>query len=254
MTALTDVAILFRDELALALRRRVGLLIGLIQPFVYLLLFGPLLTRALPPGLRSGPGGLWRFFVPGLLVQLALFATGFAGFGLIPDIRSGFLHRVRVAPISRRALILGRVLKDAVILVLQTLPLLACGYLLGMRAPLPGVLASLALLLVVGLGLSSGSYALALLLPNEYLFAPVVNSLALPLMLLSGILLPVSGAPGWLAWLTRLDPLRYVVDAVRALFAGDYLDRSVGLGVAFGLVLAVVATSLGARTVERRTR
>src|ERR1700754_3044010 len=124
-----DVTVIFRDELCLALRNKAALAIGLIQPFVYLLLFGPLLTQALPAGANP-----WLFFVPGLLLQLGLFGTGFAGFNLIPDIRSGFVERLRVTPLSRLAILFGRVLKDAVVLVLQTVPLIVLGYALGMAA------------------------------------------------------------------------------------------------------------------------
>lgn len=247
MHTIHDITILFRSEVALALRNRIGLAIGLIQPFVYLLLFGPLLTQALPPGQNP-----WLFFVPGLLVQLGLFGTGFAGFNLIPDIRSGFVERLRVAPISRTAILLGRVLKDAVVLVLQAVPLIALGYILGMAANPLGVLASIVLVLITGVGLASLSYVLALSLPNEYLFAPAVNSAAIPLMLLSGVLLPVDQGPAWLDWLTRLNPLRYILDAARALFAGT-LDTTVYVGAGVAVVLAVASFLIGSRLFSRRT-
>ena len=161
MITIHDITTLFRSEVALALRNWIGLAIGLIQPFVYLLLFGPLLTQALPSGQNP-----WLFFVPGLLVMLGLFGTGFAGFNLIPDIRSGYVERLRVAPISRTAILLGRVLKDAVVLVLQAVPLIALGYILGMDANPLGVLAAIVLVLITGVSLASLSYVLALSLPS----------------------------------------------------------------------------------------
>lgn len=246
MHTVHDITVVLRSELSLALRNRVGIAIGLIQPFLYLLLFGPLLTGALPAGRNP-----WLFFVPGLLLQLGLFGTGFAGFNLIPDIRSGFVERLRVTPISRLAILLGRVLKDAVVLVLQAVPLLALGYLLGMAADPVGVLASVVLILITGVGLASLSYVLALALPNEYLFAPAVNSLAIPLLLLSGILLPIDDGPAWLDGLARLNPLRYIVDAVRALFAGD-LNGTVYTGAAAAVLLAAVSFVVGSRLFGRR--
>jgi|SRR5690625_347380 len=247
MITIHDITTLFRSEVALALRNWIGLAIGLIQPFVYLLLFGPLLTQALPSGQNP-----WLFFVPGLLVMLGLFGTGFAGFNLIPDIRSGYVERLRVAPISRTAILLGRVLKDAVVLVLQAVPLIALGYILGMDANPLGVLAAIVLVLITGVSLASLSYVLALSLPNEYLFAPAVNSAAIPLMLLSGILLPVNQGPAWLDWLTRLNPLRYILDAARALFAGT-LDTTVYVGAGVAVVLAVISFTIGSRLFNRRT-
>ncbi|RKF22059.1 ABC transporter permease [Micromonospora globbae] len=247
MSALHDTFIVFRSELALALRNKVALAIGLIQPFVYLLLFGPLLTQALPAAQNP-----WLFFVPGLLLQLGLFGTGFAGFNLIPDIRSGFVERLRVAPVSRLAILLGRLLKDSLILGLQAIPLIVVGYLLGMAANPLGVLASLILILITGVGLASLSYVLALGLPNEYLFAPAVNSLAIPLMLLSGILLPVDRGPVWLDWLAHLNPLRYILDATRALFTGA-LDTTAAIGIAVAVALAIVSVAIGSSLFRRRT-
>jgi ABC-2 type transport system permease protein len=247
VTTAADIAVIFRAELTLALRHRRGLAIGLVQPFVYLLLFGPLLTQALPAGRDP-----WLFLVPGLLLQLGLFGTGFAGFNLIPDIRSGYVERLRVAPVSRLAILLGRVLKDAVVLVLQAVPLILLGYAIGMAADWFGVVASVVLVLVTGVGLASLSYVLALALPNEYLFAPAVNSAAIPLMLLSGILLPLDRGPAWLDVLARANPLRYVLDAARELFAGT-VDATVYLGAAVAVALAAAAFTIGARLFGRRT-
>ncbi|GGK88838.1 ABC transporter permease [Mangrovihabitans endophyticus] len=247
MHTLQDIGVVFRSELGLALRNRIGIAIGLIQPFVYLLLFGPLLTQALPGGRNP-----WLFFVPGLLLQLGLFGTGFAGFNLIPDIRSGFVERLRVAPISRLAILLGRVLKDAVVLVIQAVPLIVLGYAFGMAANPFGVLASVALILITGIGLASLSYVLALALPNEWLFAPTVNSLAIPLLLLSGILLPIDRGPAWLDLLARLNPLRYVVNAARALFAGQ-LGTTVYIGGLVAVALAGISFAVGSRLFGRRT-
>ncbi|MFI1913936.1 ABC transporter permease [Nocardia sp. NPDC020380] len=248
MRTVQDVYIIFRNELAMTMRIKFALIIGLIQPFVYLLLFGPLLTRALPNGHDA-----WRFYIPGLLVQLGLFATGYAGFNLIPDMRSGFIERMRVTPVSRLALLLGRMIRDAVVLLIQAIPLLIMGFIMGMRAPILGVLIGLIFVLVMGVSLSALSYTLALGLPNEYLFAPVLNSVAVPLMLLSGILLPLSFAPKWLDWIAHANPLRYIVDAIRDLFAGQYTAGGVGIGVLVAFGLAILSTWYGLRIFNRRT-
>jgi ABC-2 type transport system permease protein len=247
MRTLSDTLVVFRNELDLALRNKVALAIGLVQPFVYLVLFGPLLAPALPGG--TDP---WLFLVPGLLLQLGLFGTGFAGFNLIPDIRSGFVERLRVTPISRVSILLGRVLKDAVVLAIQTVPLIVTGYLFGMAANPIGVLGAVVLILVAGVGLASLSYVLALALPNEYLFAPVLNTIAIPLMLLSGVLLPLGTGPAWLDLLSRANPLRYIVDAARALFDG-VVDASVLGGFAVATVLAAASFVVGSHLFGRRT-
>jgi ABC-2 type transport system permease protein len=242
-----DTMVIFRNELAGSLRNRIGIAIGLIQPFVYLALFGPLLIKALP-----GAGtDAWKIYIPGLLVQLGLFATGYAGFNLIPDIRAGVVERMRVTPVSRLALLLGRVLRDAVILFIQAVTLVIAGMLFGLRAPVLGILCGLVLMVILGVSLAALSYTLAMALPGEYLFAPAINAIALPLMLLSGILLPLSFAPAWLRWVADLNPFRYAVDAMRGLFVGGYTSPAVLVGVAVSIALAVVSVAVGTRTFSR---
>jgi ABC-2 type transport system permease protein len=97
------------------------------------------------------------------------------------------------------------------------------------------------------------TYAVALVLRTEDAMASVVNSLAVPLLLLSGILLPMTLAPGWLRTLSEVNPLKHVVDGVRALFLGDVGSSAVvwGLVATVGLVLAGVA--VGTRTFQRES-
>jgi ABC-2 type transport system permease protein len=108
------------------------LIVGVLQPILYLALFGPLLTR-LPAGTLSGGSGAggtaeaYRFFVPGLLIQLALFGSAFVGFAIISEWRAGVIERYRVTPVSRVALLTGRVLRDVVTLIVQSTVLILAG-------------------------------------------------------------------------------------------------------------------------------
>ncbi|GGM66010.1 transport permease protein [Thermopolyspora flexuosa] len=238
MTAL----ILARHYLRATFRSKLSVLFSAIQPIMFLVLFGPLFDR-------SGVGS-WDVLVPGLLVQLALMSAGLAGFGIFIDRRFGVLERLRVTPAGRTSLLLGRVLRDVVVLLVQSALLLALGWALGLRAPLAGVLLGLALLVVLATGLASLSYAIALVMPDE-LFPPVASTAVVPLMLLSGALLPMSLAPPWLDVLSRLTPFRYVVEALRAFFSGSYGGAAVAWGVLAGLALLVIGVALGTRLFHR---
>ncbi|HEV2376969.1 MAG TPA: ABC transporter permease [Streptosporangiaceae bacterium] len=248
MLTLQDSIVIFRTELGASLRNRIGIAIGLVQPFVYLALFGPLLVKALP---GAAGNEAWKIYIPGLLVQCGLFATGYAGFNLIPDMRSGVLERMRVTPVSRLALLLGRVMRDCVLLLIQATILIIAGFAFGLRASAVGIVVGLLLVVVLGISLAALSYTLAMKLPTEYLFAPVLNSIALPLMLLSGILLPLSFAPTWLRYVADVNPFHYVVDAMRALYLGQFGTRAALVGVAVAVGLAVVSTLFGTRTFTR---
>lgn len=237
---LRDTYLLFQHHLRLTLRQKFALVFGVVQPLLFLVLFGPIFATI----------GTWETLVPGLIVQLGLMSTGMAGFGVVFEKRSGVLERMRVTPASRLALLLGRVLNNAVTLILQTVLLVAVGYALGLRAPAAGVLAGLALVIVLGLSLAALSYAVALTI-NDQLFAPVMSTVVVPLALLSGAFLPMSMAPGWLDALSHISPFRYVLEALRDLFAGHYATGTVGVGVAVTVVFALVSVTIGTRVFNR---
>src|SRR5687768_1552377 len=137
MRLLRDILIIYRRQVRHTLRVPVTLVLGLLQPMLYLLLFGPLFSRV--SASFGGEATGWQLFVPGILVQLGLFSSAFVGFGIIAELRSGVIERFRVTPVRRLALLLGRVLRDATLLGLQGLVLLLLAGALGLRAPLAGL-------------------------------------------------------------------------------------------------------------------
>ncbi len=246
---LSDVLQILGRALRQDVRSPAWVLVGLTQPVLYLLLFAPLLAPlAAAPGFP--PGGHLAVFVPALLVQQGLFGSLFVGFGLLAELRSGVLERLRVTPVSRSALLLGRVLRDVVVLLLQAGVLLAGAAVLGLRAPLLGVAVGVGLVALLGAALSAVSYALALRIRSEEAFAPLLNTVTLPVLLLSGILLPMTLAPAWLQAVAAANPFSHVVAGARAAFAGD-LGGPVLVGAAVAAVAAVLAGVWGVRTFHR---
>ncbi|MFI7124671.1 ABC transporter permease [Nonomuraea sp. NPDC050153] len=237
---LRDTWVLFRHGVRVTLRQKVGIIFGAIQPLLFLVLFGPIFTTF----------GTWETLVPGLIIQLGLTSMGLAGFGVVFEKRSGVLERMRVTPASRLALLLGRVLNNALTMTIQTVLLLVIAFALGLRAPALGLAAGFVLVIVLGTSLAALSYAIALTM-NEHLFAPVMSTAVIPLVLLSGSFLPMSMAPGWLDAISHISPFRYALEALRDLFAGHYLTGTVGLGVAVTLVFAAVSLTVGTRVFNR---
>ena len=256
MSFIHDTLFIFRRQVRLVLRNPAFLTIGLLQPILYLVLFGPLLAN-LPAGSLSGGTGTggtadaYRFFVPGLLIQLALFGSTFVGFAIISDWRSGVIERYRVTPVSRVAILAGRVLRDVAMLIIQSIILIVAGLAFGLRAPLPAVLMGFVYIMLVAIGLASVSYAVALTLKSEDAFAPLINSIIVPLVLLSGIMLPLNLGPGWLQGIARISPFRYIIDAMREAYAGHYFDTIVVEGLAVAVGLAAVLMWLGSRVFVR---
>lgn len=250
-----DTWLIFRRGMVLSLRNPVWVVISMMQPILYLVLFGPLMEKITKtPGFP--PGSSWQILTPALLVQLGLFGSAFVGFGLIAEYRAGVIERMRVTPASRVGLLLGRVLRDAVQLVAQGILITVLAVLLfGLRAPLYGIVFSLVMVALLGITMSASSYALALILKSEDSFAPLLNSVLLPVLLLSGIMIPITTglAPNWLYWISRINPFTHIVDAERAGFRGDFALNAILTGSVVLLVLAALSVWWGARTFQRES-
>jgi ABC-2 type transport system permease protein len=250
MRTLHDTWLIFSRSLTLSLRNPVWVILGVIQPVLYLLLFGPLLNNiAKMPGFP--PGGAFNVFVPGILVMTALFGSAFVGFGLCDEMREGVIERMTVTPMSRVAMLVGRSLRDVTLLEAQGVILVVLAIPFGLEINLGGVAVAFAMLALIGLMMSPVSYTLALILKSEDSLAPVVNGLSLPLLLLSGVMLPMSLAPDWLQTIAKFNPLYHAVAAIRALFNASYGDGEILIGLAVLVVLAVMTITFGARSFSR---
>lgn len=248
MKTARDTWVVLQRQLGLLLRNPVWVIAGVIQPLFYLLLFAPLLKDALGVATTAEA---YRVFVPGLLVLLAIFASLYAGMGLIAETRAGILERCRVTPVSRLALLLGRCARDVVTMLLQGLIIVVLAVPLGLRVGLVEVLLAFALLSLVALMLSAVSYGLALKLRSEEAMSPLVQTLSQPVVLLSGVMLPLALAPGWIRAIADWNPFAYAVDALRMLFAGDAGAPVVWQATLLAAVLAVAAVTWASRAFAR---
>ena len=253
MNFLRDTWHVFQRYFGRSLSSPLYMFVSLTQPILYLVLFAPLLKSvASVPGFPGG--GAYNVFVPGLLIQLGLFSATSGGWSLIAEARAGVIERMQVTPASRLALLMGRTLRDVVMLVLQAGLIVAASVPLGLSLRMPGVALAFVLMALIALLMASISYAAALLLRDENTFGAIVFGATLPVLLLSGVLLPMSLAPGWLQDVSAFNPLRYAVEAQRALFANHIADVNVLKGfVAIG-GLALVTVVAAARSFSRAVR
>ncbi len=246
-----DTWLVFQRQMQLVMRNPVWVIIGVVQPLYFLFLFGPLLKPAL--GVSTNAEA-YRIFIPGLLVMLAMFGSMFVGFGLIAELRAGVIERSRVTPVSRLALMVGRSLRDVVTLFVQALLIIGLAIPFGLKVQLGDLLLAFLLLGLIGLMLSALSNAIALKLRSEDALAPLMNGVAQPLLLLSGILLPLALAPVWLQRVADWNPFSWAVDASRALFAGDPSNSSVWQALLILGVLTAVSLAWAARSFARGVR
>jgi ABC-2 type transport system permease protein len=253
MRFMTDTWLVFSRAMRLSLRNPVWVILGLMQPILYLTLFGPLLEPVVSaPGFP--PGSAWQVFVPGLLVQLAVFGAAFAGFGLIAEWRAGVVERMRVTPASRGALLVGRVLRDVVVIIAQgALLSVVAVVFFGLEAPIESLIAGVVVVALLGGAFSALSYGAALKLKSEDSFAPVINGLLLPVLLLSGILLPMALAPGWLQTVADINPLTHVVDGVRAMYIDELGSSEVLVGTMITLGMLLLGVFYGWRVFRQES-
>jgi len=248
MSFLTDTATSFRREITPTLRSWYYILFGIAQPLLYLGLFVPLLG-AMPLG---GDGSPLQWFVPGMVVMLVLFTTVSCGWALTEELMSGSFERFLATPMSRPAILMGRAFKELAPLLVQALIVIGVAAPFGLVLhPIP-MLIGLLILLAFGTGVAALSYALAMASKDDGgLFYMVSHSVALPMMLLGGVLLPMQLAPDWLYIASRFNPLTYVVEAERALFAGEVFSATVLYGVLVAGGVAVIGIAVGTATIRK---
>ena len=243
-----DVRNVFVRELRPTLHDPWSMLFSLIQPVVFLGLFGPLLL-----GSSGAPRSeVLAWFVPGILVMIALFATSFTGAGLLLEMQTGSHERTLVAPLARSSLMVGRALKEMVPLMIQVCVITAVTVPFGFRPSPLGMLIGLVLIAVFAVGFGALSYTLALVSrERDWLFWTVQQAVLFPLMILSGMLLPLEDGPEWMQAAAKLNPLSYIVDAERQLFAGDLMGDAVVPGFIAAAILCAIGLLLGIRTMRR---
>jgi ABC-2 type transport system permease protein len=138
-----------------------------------------------------------------------------------------------------------------VTLVVQAAVLVLAGLAFGLRAPVGAVFFGFGFIVLVAIGLASISYATGLLTKSEDAFAPLVNTVVVPLLLLSGIFLPMTLGSGWLQGIARISPFRYIINAMREAYSGQYFNTIVVEGIVVAVVMAVAFLWVGSRVFLR---
>jgi ABC-2 type transport system permease protein len=248
-----DTGLVMTRELRPVLHDPFSLVFGMIQPLVFLALFGPLLVGSLGGQADTALGGsVWQWFVPSILVMTALFGTSTVGANLLFEFQTGAHERLLVTPLSRPSLLIGRALKEMVPLAAQAVIIVVVMIPFGFQLYAAGALIGFALLAVFGIGLGSLSYALAIAVrKQEWMFWVVQQTLIFPLMILSGMLLPLESGPEWMQVAAHFNPLTYLVNAERALFAGDVGSTAAAWGWLAALVTVAIGLTVGIRSMRR---
>jgi ABC-2 type transport system permease protein len=239
MKLLQDLKLLYTRTLTQTLRNMMWVIVGISTPILYLALFTPLLKN-----LAGGPGfptgSVLDIFLPGILALMAFGAGISAGFSTIFELQGGMVERLRVTPTSRLALLMGPILASITTSFVFMAMVVGIGLILGFHLHLAGLLIAFILLALLQMIFAAFSISMALLTKEISGFAAIINGLNLPLLLLAGVLLPLSLAPTWMRDIAHIDPLYYVVEANRVLATGVIRDGKVLMAFIFMAALTVL--------------
>ena len=226
MKAVTDTGLLFQRYLRQLLRNPVWLVVGFSTPILYLALFTPLLRHL--AGLGGLPtGNVLDLFLPGILSLLA-FASGIgSGFSTIFELKGGVIERFRVTPASRFAILAGPILATLLMMLVFDAVVVAAGYGLGFSVHWAGLAVLAVLLGLLLVIVAAFSIATALVTKEINGFAAIINGINLPILLLAGVLLPISIGREWMRVLAHVNPLYYLVQASRVLAGGTLTGAAV---------------------------
>lgn len=199
------------------LRQPAWIGISIVQPVIWLLLFGALFKRAADiPGFSGG--SYLEFLTPGVVVMLAVSSAGWVGMGFIEDINRGTMDRLLVTPIWRGALNLGSVAQSVLSIGIQTVIVISLSLAVGARFD-NGVAGAAVLVAVAGLlgaVFASLSNGVAVLSRQRETLIGVVTMITLPLTFLSSALMQQSLLPSWLRWVAKFNPVNWAVEAGRS--------------------------------------
>jgi ABC-2 type transport system permease protein len=229
------------------IRQPAWVAITLVQPVIWLLLFGALFKRVIDiPGFQGG--SYIDYLTPGVIVMTAISSAGWNGMAFIDDMERGVMDRFLVSPVWRGALNLGSMAYGVLTIAVQSLIIVGLAYAVGahFRNGVLGIAILIAVACMLGASFAALSNALALVARQRETLIGAVTFVLLPLTFLSGAFLPLRLAPGWIADVARFNPVNWAVQASRAAGAqgSDWQLVGTRLGLLAGLLLlsTVLAT------------
>lgn len=219
--ALAHSAYLTRRSVTALVRQPIFLVLTLIQPMVWLLLFGALFESVVDiPGFTVD-GTYLEFLAPGVVAMTALFSAAWAGTVYIDDMQRGVMDRLLASPVSRAAMMNGTLAYQSITSVVQTLIVLGVAWLMGARFAWGGVLVTVVAAILLTVIFAALSNAVALLVRQQEALIGISQFTALPLTFLSSAVMALALAPAWIADVARFNPLDWAVVVSRETLLGS---------------------------------
>lgn len=244
---LRAIKIVWHRDMIRFLRDKPRIITALLQPMLYLFVLGSGLGSAIP---RASGVDLRMFMFPGVMAMAVLFTCFFSAGSMVWDREFGFMREMLVAPVNRSAILVGKCFGGATVGTFQGLVMFAVAGLVGVPYSLSLMIGVFAELVLLSFAITALAVMISARIRSMQAFMALVQMLMMPLFFLSGALFPLTGLPGWLTVLTRLDPLTYAVDPIRRLVLAHAAPGMPFVGVTWQawivptwLELALVATT-----------
>lgn len=249
---------LARRELVRFLRQRNRVIGALATPIIFWLFIGLGMNRSFRAEGMPGGDDYLQYFFPGTVLMVMLFTAIFSTISIIEDRKEGFLQSVLVAPVSRMAIVLGKVLGGTALAAGQGTLFLLLAPLAGISFSLGGFLLSLLVILLTSFALTALGVCIAWRMSSTQGFHAVMNMFLMPMWFLSGALFPASQSQVVMKWVMRANPLSYSLDALRRTMywampemgmSGAWLGQ-LGVTIAFGAAMFLLAAKIVSRPVD----
>ncbi len=226
----------------------------LASPLVFWIVLGSGFGNSLRSPGGEGQQHYMNYFYPGTLILIVLFTSIFTMMSVIDDRKEGFLLSVLVAPVSRTAIVLGKVLGGTTLAAVQGMVFLIFAPFAGVHLDAVQVLLVAIVVFLVSFSLTALGFAIAWPMDSSQAFHGIVNLFLIPMWLVSGALFSITGASKWIQWIMRLNPLTYGVEALRSLmYPGTGSDFPLSYDMATLLLFSLVMFGLAFLMVNRRS-
>ena len=239
---------LWRRDMVKFLRDRRNLITSMVRPFLWLVAFGFGLRASV--NLPGHETDFVSFLVPGMAAMTVLFASMFAAISIVWEREFGFLKELLVAPTPRGAIVVAKLAAGSSTATVEAALMLALSPLLGARFSVGGALLALPLLALFGMAMNALGIVVAARMRSFEGFGSLINFVIQPIFFLSGALYPIDGLPRALRVIVLLNPMSYVVDAVRGLCLGVH-HFPIALDVAVALAAALAFGALARRAFNK---
>ncbi len=246
----TAVYVLWVREMKRFWRAKSRIVGALAMPLFFLAFLGLGFRRMSIPGV-DGEVGYIRFLVPGIIGMSILFSSTFGGLSVLWDREFGFLKEIMVAPVSRVSIVLGRIAGGATTALIQAVLILGISHIMGFKiTSLSSIFLAVVFMILIAITFLGLGLIFASKMRDMQGFSIVMNFVIFPLFFLSGALYPLENFPVWLRYISKIDPLTYGVDGLRAALIG-ISSFSIFSNFIFMVIFSLVMILLGAYFFEK---